>query len=167
MFRAQFTLAKPHDLGTLRHMSEEQTIWKGTPSAALDFWLNLGCLLVLPIPWALGRWIARRNHVIEITTERLRITRGIFSKRTDEVELYRVRDTTFFQPFLLRMFGKGNLQLNTDDATTPVVTLAGIPADQSLRDRLRSAVEACRDRKRTRVSELGGTVETDEPGPLA
>lgn len=145
-------------------MSEEQLIWKGTPSAARDFWLNLSCLLVLPIPWAVGRWIGRRSYVMEITTERLRITQGIFSKRTDEVELYRVRDSTFIQPFLLRMFGKGNLQLNTDDATTPVVTLPGIPADQGLRDRLRTSVEACRDRKRTRVSELGGTVDTDEAG---
>lgn len=145
--------------------SPEQTIWKGTPSAALDFWLNLSCLLVLPIPWALWKWIMRRSHVMEITTERLRIKQGIFSKRTDEVELYRVRDITFLQPFALRMCGRGNLQLNTDDATTPVVTLAGIPADQSLRDQVRKAVEACRDRKRTRVSELGGTVDTDEDQP--
>jgi len=145
-------------------MSErtEETIWKGSPSAALDFWLNLSCLLILPIPWALWRWMQRRSHVFEITTERLRTTQGILSKRTDELELYRVRDTAFIQPFTLRLFGKGNLQLNTDDATTPTVLLEGIPADQSLRDQLRKAVESCRDRKRTRVSELGGVVDTDD-----
>lgn len=139
----------------------EETIWKGTPSAAVDFWLNLGCLLILPIPWALGRWVQRRNHLVEITTERLRTSTGVFSKKVEELELYRVRDTTFVQPFILRLFGVGNLQLTTDDATTPTVLLAGIPADQALRDKLRKAVETCRDRKRTRVSELGGTVDAD------
>lgn len=139
----------------------EETIWKGTPSAAQDFWLNLSCLLVLPIPWAIGRWVQRRNSPMEITTERLRITSGVLSKKVEELELYRVRDTTFLQPFILRLFRVGNLKLNTDDATTPTILLGGIPADQALRDRLRHAVEACRDRKRTRVSELGGVVDTD------
>lgn len=147
--------------------SPEQTLWQGSPSAAQDFWLNLSCVLVLPIPWALWRWIQRRSHRIEITSERVRVTQGIFTKRTDELELYRVRDITFFQPFILGMFGRGNLQLNTDDVTTPVVLLPCIPSDQSLRDQLRKAVEACRDRKRTRVSELGGAVDTDDQHPHA
>lgn len=147
--------------------SPEQTLWQGSPSAAQDFWLNLSCLLVLPIPWALWRWVQRRSNRIEITTERVRITQGIFTKRTDELELYRVRDLTFFQPFILGICGRGNLQLNTDDVTTPVVLLPCIPSDQSLRDQLRKAVETCRDRKRTRVAELGGAVDTDEQHPAA
>jgi uncharacterized membrane protein YdbT with pleckstrin-like domain len=147
--------------------SPEETLWQGSPSAALDFWLNLSCLLVLPIPWALWRWLHRRTHRIEITTERVRITQGILTKRTDELELYRVRDITFLQPFILGLFGRGNLQLNTDDVTTPTVLLPCIPADQALRDQLRKAVEACRDRKRTRVAEFHSPVDTDDPPPTA
>lgn len=147
--------------------SPEKTLWSGCPSAALDFWLNLACVLVLPIPWALVRWIQRRNHRIEITTERIRVTTGVFSKRSDELELYRVRDITFDAPFLLRMFGCGTLILNTADTTTPVLTLAGVPADNALRDGLRRAVEECRDRKRARVSELGGVLDVDDPTPGA
>lgn len=145
-------------------MSEasESILWKGTPSAALDFWVNLSCLLVLPIPWALWRWFLRRNHVIEITTERVRVTTGILSKRTDELELYRVRDHTFLQPFLLRMFNRGTFVLNTADTSTPVVTLAGVPADEELRNSLRQAIEACRDRKRARLTEFGGVLDVDE-----
>ncbi len=142
--------------------TQETVLWKGTPSAALDFWLNLSCLLVLPIPWALVRWIQRRNHVIEITSERLRITTGIFSKRTEELELYRVRDITFEQPFLLRIFGCGNLVLTTSDNSTPTLFLTGLPGVQPLRDQLRSAVERCRDRKRARVTEFGGSLDIDE-----
>jgi len=132
----------------------EETIWKGTPSAAVDFWLNLSCLLILPIPWALARWILRRNELIEITNQRLRITRGVFSKRTDELELYRVQDIAFLQPFVLRLFNQGTLLLTTGDVSSPEMRLEGIPADPPLRDRFREAVEACRDRKRARVTEI-------------
>jgi membrane protein YdbS with pleckstrin-like domain len=142
--------------------TQETTIWKGTPSAALDFWLNLSCLLVIPIPWALVRWVKRRNHVIELTSQRLRITTGIFSKLTEDLELYRVRDITFQQPFLLRMFGCGNLTLTTSDSSTPTVTLEGIPGVMAIRDELRGAVEKCRDRKRARVTEFGGSLDVDE-----
>jgi len=140
--------------------STEKTIWKGCPSAAVDFWLYLSCLLILPIPFALWRWIQRRSHVVEITSQRIRITEGILSKRVDELELYRVRDLTFIQPFALRIFGCGNLILNTADLTTPVVTLMAVPGDQSLRDELRQAIEACRDRKRARVTEIEGPIDS-------
>lgn len=145
----------------------EQVIWEGHPSHALNFWLNLSCLLLLPIPWALWRWLELRNRRIRITTERLLLTAGIFSKRTDELELYRVRDTTFQQPFLLRLFGKGHLTLTTSDASTPTLTLQAIPADPEIRNQLRRAIEDCRDRKRARVAELGGVVDVDEMPPTA
>ena len=141
----------------------EQTLWKGTPSAALNFWLNLSCLLVLPIPWAIASWIQRRNNVIEITDLRLRLTRGVFSKRTDELELYRVRDITFLEPFILRLCGKGTLVLTTGDATSPELRLEGIPSDLTLRNALRDAIESCRDRKRARVAEIEGPVSGGAP----
>jgi uncharacterized membrane protein YdbT with pleckstrin-like domain len=141
---------------------QETVLWKGTPAACTDFWLNLSGLLVLPLPWVLVRWMQRRSNVIEITTERLRITSGIFSKRSEELELYRVRDITFLQPFLLRMFGCGTLVLTTSDSSTPTITLTGIPSAIELRDGLRAAVERCRDRKRSRVTEFGGSIDIDE-----
>jgi uncharacterized membrane protein YdbT with pleckstrin-like domain len=139
----------------------EEVIWDGHPSHAINFWLHLSALLILPIPWSFWAWITVRNHRIQITTQRIRVTRGIFSKRTDELELYRVRDLTFVEPFLLRLFKKGNIHLTTFDASTPEITLPGLPTDQALRDRLRAAIEHCRDRKRARVAEWGGSLEAD------
>ncbi|HEV3147979.1 MAG TPA: PH domain-containing protein, partial [Chthoniobacterales bacterium] len=49
----------------------------------------------------------------ELTTERLKITESIFSKVTDTLELYRVKDLETRQPFLYRMFGVENVQMNT------------------------------------------------------
>jgi uncharacterized membrane protein YdbT with pleckstrin-like domain len=143
----------------------EETIWEGNPSHAINFWLNLSCLLILPIPWALWRWIELRNHRIQITSQRVRLTTGIFSKKTEELELYRVRDITFVQPFLLRLFGKGNIVLTSSDASSPSMELHGLPADQALRDNLRRAIEACRDRKRARVAEWTGDIDIDTVSP--
>jgi hypothetical protein len=52
------------------------------------------------------------------------------------------------------VFGKGDLVLTTTDATTPVVTMECVPARDDLRNRLRGAIEQCRDRKRARVAEF-------------
>ena len=67
----------------------EETIWKGTPSAALDFWLNVACLLILPIPWALARWVQRRNHVIEITNDKAFLATQVGKELLKTVESYR------------------------------------------------------------------------------
>ncbi len=146
--------------------SEETILWTGHPSHAVNFWLNLSCLLVIPIPWALWRWIELRNEHISVTSERIQITKGIFNKRTDELELYRVRDSSFVQPFLLRLFDKGDLTLTTSDASSPSLILRAVPADPTLRDALRRAIEACRDLKRARVTELG-SVDADDSFPSA
>jgi uncharacterized membrane protein YdbT with pleckstrin-like domain len=145
----------------------EEVIWRGHPSHVLNFWLHLSCLLIIPIPWSFWRWLEVRNHQIEITSERVRITTGIFSKRSEDMELYRVRDITFVQPFLLRLFNKGTVVLTSNDASSPEVTLPGIPADPPLRDQIRRAIEACRDRKRARVAEWSGTGDLIEGEPLS
>jgi len=145
--------------------ANETILWEGHPSHALNFWLNLSCLLVVPIPWAIWRWIELRNERITVSSERIRLTTGIFTKRTDELELYRVRDSSFVQPFLLRLFNKGNITLTTSDASSPSLTLRAIPDDTELRNDLRRAIEACRDRKRARIAELGGVIDTDDHPP--
>ena len=45
----------------------------------------------------------------EITSERIKITSGIFSKQTSALELYRVKDYTLEAPFFYRLFHLGNI----------------------------------------------------------
>jgi uncharacterized membrane protein YdbT with pleckstrin-like domain len=105
-----------------------------------------------------------RTRVYELTTERLKVTQGILNRRTDDLELYRVRDTTLNQTLLYRVLNKGDIVLNSTDSTTPVVTLECVPDPVALRDQLRAAVEECRDRKRARVAEFTGPLEADADG---
>ncbi|MBI5386122.1 MAG: PH domain-containing protein [Verrucomicrobia bacterium] len=111
-------------------------------------------LAVLCVLYAVWRFILLRSCEYEITTERLRLRRGLFSKRTEEVELYRVKDHTLIEPFWQRFFGVGTIQLTTHDTTTPLVEIEAIRKAREIADEIRKNVEACREKKRVRLAEL-------------
>ena len=132
----------------------EQTVWRGTSSQ----WKNLGvfilcglfCWLIVPIFIALSRYLQTKNKIYELTTERLKITEGIFSKVTDTLELYRVKDLETRQPFLYRMFRVENVQMNTSDTSSPFIFIEAIPSAVGLGDKIRNQVEAIRAQKGVR-----------------
>ena len=138
----------------------EQTIWQGHSSQVKNFWPFVSCLLVVPIPWALYRWLAVKTTTYELTTERLITERGILSKTKDTLELYRVRDLQVTQPFWIRLFGLENIHLLTADTSTPSVIIDCVPTSLALPDKFRVQVEAARMAKRVRTVDL----EDDTPG---
>ena len=99
---------------------------------------------IVPIFIALARFLQTKNKVYELTTERLKITEGIFNKVTDTLELYRVKDLETRQPFWSRMCGLENVQVNTSDVSTPFVLLDAVPIKLRLGDKIRNAVENVR-----------------------
>ena len=115
---------------------------------AFDF-LPLIPLLIFVSKWTMLKFLA-----YEITTERIKLTKGILSKRTDELELYRVKDTSLIEPFFYRMFSVGNISIVTGDATTPGLELRAVKNAKEIREQLRASVEECRARKRTGIVEL-------------
>lgn len=136
-------------------MSEEKIVWSGTPSQIVNIGVFILCLLtcflIVPIFYALWKYIVVKCTKYVITTERIKITTGVFSTQTDYLELYRIDDLTFEQPFLLRIFSLGNLKLITSDKSTPELTLQAIPASEELREEIRKHIETQRDKKRARV----------------
>jgi len=135
-------------------MSEETEIWRGSPSQIVNFKIFVVCglffWLVIPLLVMFWNWLVVRCTNYELTTERLRTRSGVFSRRTDELELYRVRDYRWEQPFWLRIFGLGNLSLDSSDRTNPVFVLRAIADGESLRNTIRRAVEVCKQTKRVR-----------------
>jgi uncharacterized membrane protein YdbT with pleckstrin-like domain len=139
-------------------MSDEETLlWEGHPAHIKDLGFHIVCLvlfpLVVPALFSLSRYLRTRFTKYEVTTERLRITKGILSTRMEETELYRVRDTTLEQPFFLRLFSLSNILLKSTDASTPMVTLEAIPDGRVLRENLRGAVEKMRAKRGVRTIE--------------
>lgn len=143
-------------------MSDERIEWSGHPSHARYFWQYticvLLCWLIVPVFYALWLWLDTRTTVYTLTDQRLKTSRGIFNKLTDDVELYRVRDSRFQQSFFERMFGAGEIVLLTTDESSPEIRMAFIKNAEAVRERIRALVEARRDAKRVRTidSELGG-----------
>lgn len=138
-------------------MAEEQSLWKGSPSQVVNLGVYVLCLLlcwlVLPVLYALWRWVDTRLTEYELTTQRLVFRRGVFNRKTEEVELYRVRDSSLDEPLFLRLFGVGNVVISATDASTPNFLLRAVKGAADVRQKLRAAVEAVREQKRVRSIE--------------
>lgn len=132
-------------------MSEEESLWVATPSQVgnLGYFIGWGLLfwLVFPLFIILWRWIETKCTKYELSNERLVTRYGVLNKKTDELELYRVKDYQFEQPFFLRFFSLGNIVLRTSDRSHSEIVIRAIENGEKLRETLRSHVEACRSKK--------------------
>ena len=107
-------------------------------------------ILAVPIFIAGQRYLQTKCKVYELTSERLKTTEGVFSKVTDTLELYRVKDIETRQPFLYRLCGIENVQLNTSDSSSPFVLIEAIRHHVGLADKIRNQVETIRQQKGVR-----------------
>jgi uncharacterized membrane protein YdbT with pleckstrin-like domain len=114
----------------------------------------------VPFLWAISRWIATRCQRYEVTSERVKVTTGLLSRHTSEIELYRVRDYSIVEPFWLRVVGCGNVVLLTADNSTPSFVLRAVPNAATLKDQIRTHTERMRQRRGVR------SLEVDPGAPL-
>lgn len=149
----------------------EEILWKGSPSQVLNLGKYLIALalavgigiagvfpglqpvwiaLVLPLGWALWVFIETRATRHELTTERIRLCSGVFNQQMDDVELYRVKDTSMERPFWYRVFGLSTLIIETSDRSQPRIEIKAVHRGDELRETLRKQVEFWRDKKRVR-----------------
>lgn len=132
----------------------EEPVWEGGPSQ----WMNLPvyliclllCFLVIPIFYAIWRWIELSFNQYELTTERFRQKTGVFNRVTQELELYRIKDTELHEPLFQRIFGLGAITMHTSDKTTPIIHISGINAPEKVRQHIRDNVELVRKRRGVR-----------------
>ncbi len=152
----------------------ETVLWKGHTSQWVHFWYYLFCVLLaigilvaavvsaglaaigLIVPlilWVVRWWITKCTEY-ELTTQRFKIRSGVLNRRLDEMELFRVRDYVMEQPLFLRFFSLGNLTMLTSDVSCPTVVMKAIPEVEDVREKLRTAVQAERDRRRVRPLDM-------------
>ena len=157
--------------------TEETILWKGSPSQWTNFGSYLFCLaliagiiaayfftpnqpvlilaaLAIPVLFAFVRWLQTRSQTYEITSERIRTSVGILSRRTSELEMYRVRDYTVVEPFWLRMIGRGNLIIETSDRSNSHVVMRAVPNVTALKDQVRIHTERMRQLRGVRDLEI-------------
>jgi uncharacterized membrane protein YdbT with pleckstrin-like domain len=129
----------------------EETLWEGNPTwRAWAFhwivgWLLLpvivGAFLLVPI------WSRIKSHRWKLTTRRIEVETGLFSKKVDTLELWRVRDAEFRQSLMDRMFGVSCIVVTAHDGALPVMEIRGVPGDRGIYDKLMAAVMDARQQR--------------------
>jgi membrane protein YdbS with pleckstrin-like domain len=136
----------------------EEIVWRGASSQWKNFSVyllcGLFCWLIVPIFFGVARYLQTKCKIFELTTQRFKTTSGIFSKVTETLELYRVKDIETRQPFLSRMVSVENVQMNTSDASSPFVFIEAVPSSVGLADKIRNQVEIIRQQKRVREIDI-------------
>ena len=105
-------------------------------------------LTAIPVFYAFWKWLEVRSTRLRITDQRLIMKEGILSKRTNETELYRVRDSMIEEPFFYRLFGCGNINIYTTDEAEATLRLKAYKKPHWLKDQVRNYSEICRQKKR-------------------
>lgn len=108
--------------------------WKLSP-----YFIVFG-IIVTGFAWY--RIIFLRNCEYLIAEEYVRISRGIFFRRIDQVEMYRIKDYVITRPFILQVFRLMEVTLKSTDPENPVIWLRGIPLSdiiETIRERVQKA----------------------------
>lgn len=115
------------------------------PPAILAILIGMG----LAPAWAAWKQALVRHTTYELTSERLRVTHGIFSLEVDDIELYRVKDIHVRQPLLQRLCSLGSIVIWSSDVTLPRCRIHAQPIGvvRELREQIRLLSEDLRDRK--------------------
>ncbi len=105
-------------------------------------WVSITIML---FAWYRFAYVLRVRYII--TPGIIRIQRGIFFRKIDQVELWRVKDYVITQSFLLQIFCLMHLTLKGTDPENPVIWLRGIPYSDIV-DTLRERVNEARQHNR-------------------
>ena len=146
-------LQAPRD-GLMPSGTAEELLFSGRPALVPGVGSLILAILTLGIS-VLVAWFRTRGVYYKITSQRVVIERGMFSKRMDQVELYRVVDYIVERPFGQRIMGTGNIILEAMDKTTPEIRIIAIKADvMNLYEKLRYATEQEKRKRGVRVLDI-------------
>jgi uncharacterized membrane protein YdbT with pleckstrin-like domain len=126
---------------------------KQSPSQLINLPYYFLCLLLTPFIIGIFMFIHRYlitkydTFYISLAEQRIILSKGVFSKVTNDIELYRIKDITLIEPFWLRLVGLSNIKIISSDATMPEVTLKAVKNGNNLVNTLRTLVELRRDEK--------------------
>jgi hypothetical protein len=105
----------------------------------------LGCLVACAIILLRFYLKSLKTHY-KITTQRVKRERGLFSKKQESLELFRIDHFEFLKPFGMRLLGYAELHLFSSDAEFENFYVYGVPNLEALAETLRE----CQLRERTR-----------------
>jgi membrane protein YdbS with pleckstrin-like domain len=105
----------------------------------------LGFVLVVAVICLCYYLKSARTHY-QITTQRIKLERGLLSKVQESLELFRIDHFELHRPLGMRLVGQGSLRLFSSDAELENFYIYGVPSLEALADTLRN----CQLRERSR-----------------
>jgi uncharacterized membrane protein YdbT with pleckstrin-like domain len=132
----------------------EEVLFDGNPALVPSVGKLLLVIVTLGL-WLIPLWVRSRGRRYRITTRRVVVETGLFNKRLEQVDLYRVNDYAVDRPLSQRMMGTGNLILRVLEKHTEEIVIADIKADVvNVYERVRAATEIEKTRRGVRVMDL-------------
>lgn len=137
--------------GAALERAEERVLFEGRPATVAGLGEAVVLVLTLGLAWV-WLWARARSTHYKVTTTRIVVEQGIFSKRLEQIDLYRVDDYVVDLPFAQRLLGTGNLVITTSDRSAKgEIRLDRLRTDvRQLYEALRAATEEDKSRRGVR-----------------
>jgi uncharacterized membrane protein YdbT with pleckstrin-like domain len=136
---------------TAPESKDEQVLFEGNPALFPTITSLLLAILTVGLA-ALYFMIRQRALHYRITSERIVVESGLFSKHMEQIDIYRINDYTVERPFSQRIMGTGNIVLTAMDRSTPKLELHALKTDVvALYEQLRKATEREKQRRGVRM----------------
>ncbi len=136
-------------IAAARDAEVEKPLFAGHPAAIVSVWQWIAVVLTLGVA-CIVYWFRSLAVHYEITTQRVKMERGILSKTRENVELFRIDHFELEKPLGMRLAGHCILHLRSSDASFPSVIIYGIPGLESLADTMRDC--SLKERKRRSIT---------------
>ena len=109
-------------------------------------------------------WKDRKRHLglplsftkYSLSEDRLFCETGFLNLKSDEVLLYRVRDLQLTMTLGQRVFGVGTVCVVSSDKSIPHLNFKNVKNPRQVKELIHQNVEAAKDRRRMRATELVG-----------
>ena len=99
-----------------------------------------------------------------LSEDRLFCETGLLNTQEDEILLYRVRDLELNISLGQRIFGVGSVMVHSSDQSIPHLELKNVKQPREVKELIHRSVEAAKDKRRMRTTELVGDISEDNDG---
>ena len=133
-----------------RNVRVEKNIFIGNPAPiyTLSHWFWI--IITVGLGY-LYFFILSKTTKFYISTQRIKIERGIFSKTKNSVELFRIDDFDLIHPIGMRILGFGALHVKSSDRNVPNIYIYGLKEIDRLFEQLRECSLRERERRDIKV----------------
>jgi uncharacterized membrane protein YdbT with pleckstrin-like domain len=127
-------------------LPDERILFKGSPAVIGSVTRLLISIFTLGIG-AIWFWLRSANTQYLITSQRIVIETGIFSREIETLEIYQIDDILLEKPLGQRIMGTGNILLLTRDLSSPKLLLERLPINvRELYEQMRPCIQQARFR---------------------